>query len=204
MPDSEAPAGASPAAPADASDESPEALPSAAAAPTPAEAAPLPRTALDLFQEYGTPVYPGHPVAVACYALLSAPTLAAALVPVGQSGSTLAAAKAVTAAQDAVQATATMIGRLSRGESIDAALKWSNDWWARCIRSHQPAFDRRLESGLEQARRMEPLFRELVAEARARAAEAATTASHAAEGTAEAPGEAANTDGAPAPPTVGS
>jgi hypothetical protein len=131
------------------------------------------RTPLDLFHEFGTPVYPGHPVALACYALISAPTIAEALVPAGPTAVTLVSAKTVMAAQDAIQSTAAMLGRLQRGESIDAALKWSNEWWARCIRQHKPAFDKRLEPGLEQAQQMEPLFRELVLGARTRAAEAA-------------------------------
>ncbi len=132
-----------------------------------------PRTHLELFQEFGTPVYPGHPVALACYALIEVPTLDAALIPAGPNAMTLVSAKAVVGAQDALQATATMLGRLQRGETVEAALKWANDWWARCIRSHQPAFDQRLEPGQEQAQRMEGLFQELIAAARARAAELA-------------------------------
>jgi len=132
-----------------------------------------PRTPLDLFHEFGTPVYPGHPVTLACYALIAAPTIAEALVPAGPTAVTLVSAKTVTGAQDAMHSTASMLGRLQRGESIDTALKWSNEWWARCIRQHKPAFDKRLEPGLEQAQRMEPLFRELVVAARARAAELA-------------------------------
>jgi hypothetical protein len=128
------------------------------------------RTPLDLFEEYGTPVYPGHPVALACYALVSARTIADVLVPGGPGGSNVVSSKAVTGAHDALQATGAMLGRLQRGESLDAAVKWSNEWWSRCIRSHRPAFDKRLEPGLEQASRMEPLFRELVSAARARAA----------------------------------
>jgi hypothetical protein len=132
-----------------------------------------PRTPLDLFHEFGTPVYPGHPIALACYALIAAPTIAEALVPAGPTAVTLVSAKTVMGAQDAIQAAASMLGRLQRGESPDAAVKWSNEWWARCIRQHKPAFDKRLEPGLEQARQMEPLFRELVLAARARAAEIA-------------------------------
>jgi hypothetical protein len=59
-----------------------------------------------------------------------------------------------------------------------------NDWWARCIRSHQPAFDKRLVPGQEQAKRMEGFFAELVTAARERAAElAAANAAAAAEQT---------------------
>jgi hypothetical protein len=144
------------------------------------------RTTLDLFHEFGAPVYPGHPVTLACYALISAPTIAEALVPAGPTAVTLVSAKSVMGAQDAIQAAAAMLGRLQRGESIDAALKWSNEWWARCIRQHKPAFDKRLEPGLEQAQRMEPLFRELAVAARARAAQmAAGELPHAATPTAE-------------------
>jgi hypothetical protein len=132
-----------------------------------------PRTPLDLFHEFGTPVYPGHPIALACYTLIAAPTIAEALVPAGPTTVTLASAKTVTGAQDAIHSTAAMLGRLQRGESIDAAIKWSNEWWARCIRQHKPAFDKRLEPGLQQAQQMEPLFRELVQAARRRAAELA-------------------------------
>jgi hypothetical protein len=131
------------------------------------------RTPLDLFEEYGTPVYPGHPISLACYALVSARTIADVLVPGGPGGSSVVSSKAVTGAQDALQATGAMLARLQRGESLDAAVKWSNEWWGRCIRSHRPAFDKRLEPGLEQSARMEPLFRALVAAARARAAEVA-------------------------------
>lgn len=134
------------------------------------------RTPLGLFQEYGTPVYPGHPVALACYALINAATIADALVPSGPNSVTLASAKTVTGAHDAIQATAAMLGRLHRGEALEAAVKWAGDWWARSIRAHKPAFDKRLEPGLEQAQRMEPLFRELVTAARARAAELAASA----------------------------
>jgi hypothetical protein len=135
-----------------------------------------PRTHLELFHAYGTPVYPGHPVALACYALIGVPTIDAALTPASPSAMTLVTAKAVVGAHDALQAAAAMLGRLHRGEPVDAALKWANDWWARCIRTHQPAFDRRLEPGLEQAARMEPLFRDLIASARARTAELAAQA----------------------------
>jgi hypothetical protein len=131
------------------------------------------RTPLDLFEEYGTPVYPGHPVSLACYALVSARVIADVLVPGGPGGSSVVTSKAVTGAQDALQATGAMLARLQRGESLDAAVKWSNEWWGRCIRSHRPAFDKRLEPGLEQAARMEPLFRELVSAARTRAVELA-------------------------------
>jgi hypothetical protein len=131
------------------------------------------RTPLVLFEEFGTPVYPGHPIALACYALVPARTIAEVLVPGGPGGSSVVSPKAVTGAQDALQATGAMLARLQRGESLDAAVKWANEWWGRCIRSHRPAFDKRLEPGLEQAARMEPLFRELVAGARTRAAELA-------------------------------
>jgi hypothetical protein len=152
------------------------------------------RTPLALFQEFGTPVYPGHPIALACYALITGPTIADALVPSGPTGHTLATAKTVAASAESVQATASMLGRLQRGESLDAAVKWANDQWARAIRGHKPAFDARLEPGNEQARRMEPLFRELVIAARARAAEIA-----AANPPAPAPGEAPATgEAAPA------
>jgi hypothetical protein len=134
------------------------------------------RTHLELFEEFGTPVYPGHPVALACYALVGVPTLDAALVPTGPNSVTLVSAKTVVGAADALEATASMLGKLQRGETVEAALKWANDWWARCIRSHQPAFDKRLAPGQEQAKRMEGLFAELVAAARARAAETAAAA----------------------------
>ncbi|HEU4649650.1 MAG TPA: hypothetical protein VFS33_11360 [Gemmatimonadales bacterium] len=142
------------------------------------------RTHLELFEEFGTPVYPGHPVALACYALVGVPTLDAALVPTGPNSVTLVSAKTVVGAVDALQATATMLGKLQRGETVEGALKWANDWWARCIRSHQPAFDKRLVPGQEQAKRMEELFAELVTAARARAAELAAEAAAAANATA--------------------
>lgn len=128
------------------------------------------RTPLRLFEEYGAPVYPGHPVALACYALIDAGTVEAVLAKTGPAGAALVSAKTVAGGQDALQATGAMLGRIQRGEGTDQALSWADEWWAKCIRQHRPAFDRRLEPGLEQARRMEPLFRELADELRARAA----------------------------------
>lgn len=113
-----------------------------------------PLTALELYQQFGTPVYPGHPVALACYTLIEHP---------GFEGPPV---KTVAASRDSTQATAAMLGRIQRGESVDSALKWAGDWWARTIRNHRPAFDQRLEPGLEQAAAMEPLFRELIEAAR--------------------------------------
>jgi hypothetical protein len=166
------------------------------------------RTPLALFQEFGTPVYPGHPIALACYALIGGPTIADALVPSGPTGHTLATAKTVAASAESVQATASMLGRLQRGESLDTAVKWSNDQWARAIRGHKPAFDARLEPGIEQAQRMEPLFRELVTAARARAAEIAAANPPAAAGPDPSPATgqdagagAAAASAQPAPPT---
>lgn len=160
------------------------------------------RTHLELFEEFGTPVYPGHPVALACYALVGVPTLDAALVPTGPNSVTLISAKTVVGAADALQATASMLGKLQRGETVEAALKWANDWWARCIRSHQPAFDKRLTPGQEQAKRMEALFAELVTAARARAAElaAANAAVENAAAAELAPANAAVTNAAAAAP----
>lgn len=127
------------------------------------------RTPLRLFEEYGTPVYPGHPVALACYALIEPGAVDTVLTRAGPGGGAALVIKTVAGAHDALQATGALLGRIQRGESPEAALKWADEWWARCIRQHHPAFDRRLEPGIEQARSMEPLFRELAGELRARA-----------------------------------
>jgi hypothetical protein len=113
-----------------------------------------PLTAIQLYQQFGTPVYPGHPIALACYTLIE------------NEGFETSAPKTVAASKESLQATAAMLGRLQRGEAIETALKWAGDWWARAIRSHRPAFDARLEPGQEQAAAMEPLFRQLVEAAR--------------------------------------
>lgn len=115
----------------------------------------------DVLIGFGEPIYPGHPLVVACYTMLAFDSLADALETTEHGWSAMVGSTDVPGCGSSVRAAENLLDNLRRGGDIDLAVAAARVGWARALGGQAPIFDTAMGPGQTQADAMEPLFRTL-------------------------------------------